>query len=757
MKKLLPIIFLVLILSTIESSAKKSPIDYVNPFMGNISHLLVPTYPTVHLPNSMMRLHPQQDDYTSDRIKGLPLFVNRHRRQFTFNMSPIQGSIDNAKEVVLFTYDHTKINPYSYSLLLDEKNTQVECAVSHQSAIYEIAFSQNEPTFLTFNSVKGKLSVEGNVVKGYEVGRADTKIYIYVELDKSPLEIGVRLKNQYAKGVQTAQGENACVVLSYGNTPQLIKIRYGVSFIDEEQAKANLYREQKGFDLKKIKAEGRATWEKALSVVKIDGLDENQKTVFYTSLYRTFERPIALSEDGRYYSYADQKVHDDNDRTFFTDDWIWDTYLASHPLRTIIQPQVEQDILNSYILLAGQKPEGRQWMPTFPGPNGDYVSMNCNHAVGSVLDAWNKGLRNYDLTKAYNACRGAVEDKTLIPWSESPARNDYDGFYKQNGFLPALHPGEKETMKEVSEWELRQTVAVTLGTSYDHWCLSEIARTLNKKDDVKLFFDRSFNYRNLFNPVTKFFHPKDSNGLFIPNLDYQYSGGRGGRAYYAENNGYTYRWDVKHNVKDLIQLMGGKDMFCSRLDSLFSTKLGSSYKLNYYTSFGGDQTGNVGQFSMGNEPGFHIPYLYNYAGQPWKTQKRVRSLIDQWFRNDLMGIPGDEDGGAMSAFAVFSMIGFYPVTPGVPVYSIGSPHFTNVKITLENGKVFEVVALKCSRENKYIQSATLNGKALTIPFIQHADMANGGKLVFVMGSMPNKQWGIDTKAINELHISAEEY
>ena len=243
----------------------------------------------------------------------------------------------------------------------------------------------------------------------------------------------------------------------------------------------------------------------------------------------------------------------------------------------------------------------------------------------------------------------------------------------------------------------------------------------------------------MFNPETRFFHPKDKSGKFIEPFDYRYSGGMGAREYYGENNGWVYRWDVPHNVADLISLMGGRDAFNQELDRMFNEPLGRS-KFEFYAQLP-DHTGNVGQFSMANEPSLHIPYLYNYSGQPWKTQKRIRTLLHEWFRNDLMGIPGDEDGGGMSAFVVFSMMGFYPVTPGTPTYNIGSPMMEYVKMDLGNGKFFEIEAKNCSMENKYIQSATLNGKEWNMPWFSHSDIANGGKLVLVMGSRANKAWG----------------
>ena len=285
-------------------------------------------------------------------------------------------------------------------------------------------------------------------------------------------------------------------------------------------------------------------------------------------------------------------------------------------------------------------------------------------------------------------------------------------------------------------------IAVTLGNSYDYWCLSQIAKALGKTEDADYFLKHSYNYRNVFNPETGFFHPKDNKGNFIQPFDYVFSGGQGARAYYGENNAWIYRWDVQHNVADLVDLMGGPKKFINNLEDMFNASLGRS-KFDFYHVLP-DHTGNVGQFSMANEPSLHIPYLYNYAGQPWKTQKRIRRLLEEWFRNDLMGVPGDEDGGGMSAFVAFSQMGFYPVTPGSPTYNIGSPVFSDVKMDLGNGKTFEIKAINCSAENKYIQSAKLNGKVLDQPWFNHKDIANGGVLELVMGDKANKNWGVAT-------------
>ena len=653
-----------------KAGAMKSPVEYVNPYMGNISHLLVPTYPTVHLPNSMMRVYPERADFTGDRLGGLPLIVTSHRGSSAFNLSPYQGDESGLRPVVALSYDQEKLTPYRYQVYLDEQNVDVDFAPSRQSAVYSLTFENEAPSYLVFNSRRGEIEVNGNAVSGFQYIEGNTKVYLYAEVDKTPEKVGTLTDGAVKTDVLKKEGENAAVVMAFPANVGKVGVRYGVSFIDAEQAKKNLQREIAAYDVDVVAKAGQNAWNQALDKIQVEGGTEDDKTVFYTSLYRCFERPVCISEDGRYYSAYDGKVHEDGGRPFYVDDWIWDTYRATHPLRALIDAEREGDIINSFLLMAEQM--GTNWMPTFPEVTGDSRRMNSNHGVATVIDAYRKGVRGFDLAKAYEACRKGMEEKTLIPWSGKPA-GWLDQFYKEHGYIPALRPGEKETVENVSMWEKRQPIAVTLGTAYDQWCLGQSAQELGKKDEADYYLKCSYNYRNVFNPETGFFHPKDKDGKFITPLDYRYDGGLGARDYYDENNGYIYRWDVQHNIGDLISLVGGNDKFTAALDDMFNTPLGMS-KWQFYSTLP-DHTGNVGMYSMANEPSLHIPYLYNYAGKPWMTQKRIRTLLTQWFRNDLMGVPGDEDGGGMSAFVAFSQMGFYPVTPGMPSYNIGSPVF----------------------------------------------------------------------------------
>ena len=709
-------------------------VDYVNPYIGNISHLLVPTFPTIQLPNSLMRIYPTRGDYTSERLEGLPVVVTNHRERSAFRISVTQGT--ELKPIISTSWDQERVTPYSYYVQIADNTIDVSLAVSHQSAIYDFEFSNpDQPATVILCSDNGKMNAQGSHAEGYQQLSSSMRIFFSGEFSVKPIECGVLRDGEIQSGQARAEGRQASVAFRFPAGTRKVSLRYGISLIGETQASHNLAREQKGFNRLAVEKKGRKVWNETLGHIQVKGGSEDQKTVFYTSYYRTFERPVCLSEDGRYFSAFDGKIHNDDGVPFYTDDWIWDTYRAAHPLRALIFPAVEENIISSYLLMAEQM--GTKWMPTFPEMTGDTRRMNSNHGVAMVADALYKGLQ-VDADRAFEYCRRGIEEKTLAPWCGNPA-GWIDDFYKQHGYIPALNEGEKETDPNVHGFEKRQPVAVTLGTSYDEWCLSRIAQWRGDEENRQKYLRLSYNYRNVWNAETRFFHPKDKDGRFLPNFDYRFGGGLSAREAYDENNGWTYRWDVQHNLADLARMMGGREQMVANLDQTFAEGMGRG-KREFYNQLP-DQTGNIGQFTMANEPSLHIPYIYNYAGAPWKTQKRIRQCLGTWFRNDVMGVPGDEDGGGLTSFVVFSSMGFYPVTPGFPIYNIGSPLFTDVQVSLPGGKTFRIVAKDCSDTNKYIQSAKLNGKPLDKPWFTHDDIKKGGTLVLEMGSRPNKSWG----------------
>lgn len=729
---------LALAVSVAAFAAEKEPVDYVNPYMGNISHLLVPTFPTVQLPNSMLRVYPVRADYTADQLGGLPLIVTHHRERSAFNLAVYQGDVAViGARPAGYTYDNERLTPYSFYVYLDSACVDVDYAVAPQAAAYRLGLRRKDkPSYIMLSSADGRLAVSGNAVSGWQSLDGRTRVYIHAEFEQAPVRTYV-VKGGKAVPGTAAEGRGACLAIGMPGGTAQVRMRYGVSFISAEQAARNMRRDAPSYDLDALKAAGRRAWNEALGRIEVVGGEEKDKEVFYTSMYRYYERQVCMSEDGRYYSATDGKIHDDGGRPYYTDDWVWDTYRAAHPLRALLEPGKEADIVNSLVTMAVQGDS--LWMPTFPESTGDSRRMNSNHGTAVVADALCKGITAFDVDAAYRACIGGIYYKSLAPWSGTNPGGWLNRFYIKHGYIPSLRPGEKEWLPDVNPGERRQPIAVTLGTAYDEWCLSRIAAYLGLDGDRLKYERRALNYRNVYNPETRFFHPKDSSGRFISPLDYAFDGGMGARDYYGENNGWVYRWDVPHSIADLISLHGGAEQFNADLDQTFRQPLGRS-KFEFYSMLP-DHTGNVGQFSMANEPSLHIPYLYNYSGRPWMTQKRVRKLLDEWFRSDLMGLPGDEDGGGMSAFVVFSMMGIYPVTPGLPIYNIGSPVFPLVRIHLDGGRVFEIDARGASRDNKYIQSATLNGCEWTKPWLTHDDVARGGRLVLQMGDTANRQWG----------------
>ncbi|MCD6347889.1 MAG: glycoside hydrolase family 92 protein, partial [Bacteroidales bacterium] len=499
------------------------------------------------------------------------------------------------------------------------------------------------------------------------------------------------------------------------------------SWIDAKQAGRNLLKENPGWNFQKTVNAGIDAWNTELGKIQVKGGTLDQRVTFYTALYRTMERMININEYGRYYSDYDGRVHK-SAGGFYVDDWSWDTYRALHPLHILIAPEREKDMLRSYILMYTQS----GWMPTFPEIYGDAKCMIGNHQAAIFADAWAKGIRSFSKSKAYAGLRKNAFEGTRLPWREGPS-TELDDFSRKNGYFPALSPGEEEPVKEVHSFEKRQAVAVTLEHAYDDWCLAQLAGAWNHPGDAEILKDRAGNFRNVFNPEIGFMAAKKADGSWVEPFSPATSNGTGCRDYFAEVNSWNYTWSVQHDIPALIELMGGKEMFVKKLDQLFTEPLSGYAKWGTIRDQP-DATGLTGQFVMGNEPGFHVPYLYTLAGVPWKTQKRVRQLMDAWFRNDVMGICGDEDGGALSAWYVFSAMGFYPVTPGKPEYVIGSPIFEEVRIDVGKGKTFTIKAPFVSAQNKYVQEIILNGETQNSYILPHSAVAEGGTLILDMGS-----------------------
>jgi predicted alpha-1,2-mannosidase len=731
-----------------QSARKESMnINYIDPTIGNVAPLLNSNRPVVHLPNQMIRMFPMRYDHLDLQITGFPLLAyNIITPQVFFSVKPSIGEVTDTcwNRRLNYDQDFEIIKPWYYSTMITDDDVKTEYTAGEHTGIYRFTFpgavkknlmlSHCYDTGLFEFKTSNEITGTENVVDA--IHQQKGTVYMYGSFTGNPSSGTSRGEKYWGKysvgtwgGAKPGRMDGVKAWISYPeNDPSVVEFRYAISFISVEQAKKN-FDELNGVTFEELMEKGKSAWSKVMNQIKVEGGTESQRRTFYTALYRCYPRMTNISEGGQYYSGYDKTVHQDS-RPFYTDDYTWGNYLALHPLRMILDPEKEADMLQSYVTMYRQS----GWMPDYPRHFGDREGMFGFHSAVIFLDAYRKGIRNFDVDKALEGMQKSAEQATMLPSRNGP-KGALEDFYNEKGYYPALHPGEIETDPTVlsKPGQKRSSVAITLAHSYDGWALSELAKELGKKDIADRFASKAQNYKNLWNPTSQFFVPRDIKGEWIE-IDPKFDGGRAGLDYYNENNGWMYLWNVQHDIDGLITLMGGEKNFTHRLDQLFTERLDRS-KSAFYANFP-DQTGLIGNFGMGNQVSMFIPYLYNYTSSPWKTQKMTRLLLDTWFKDDIFGVPGDEDGGSLSSFVVFSAMGFFPVKPGVPLYTITSPVFSKVTIDLHNGKTFTLIAEKSSTKNKYIQSAKLNGKALTTPWFSHDDLINGGKLVLEMGEKP---------------------
>ncbi len=733
------------ILTAFTACSPRDYTSYIDPNIGSVATLLTTKNPTVHRPHSMVRVFPLtrpglNDRYLSDKIYGFAFNMPAYRMGAVTELMPTQGKISLSRNKNASVYDHDmeEVHPWFHQVLLEDHDITAGWTTTERTVWYRFKFSRKDSCNVIFrssNQASFKITGE-NAISGWEEFK-NTKQYFYIELSQPFNESSLFKQDQLIPDTKEQTGSKIGAYVSFKDANEPIIIKIGISYISEDQAKDNLQKETSGKNFDQVKNESFRIWKNAINRIRVEGGTERQKRIFYTCLYRANERMVDISEYGKYYSGYDKQIHQTNGRPFFVDDWLWDTFRCLHPLGLILNPNQQADMVQSYVDMYQQS----GWMPTFPQFYGDFPAMIGFHTAPLIWDAYKKGIQNFDVEKAYEGLKKNATQATMLPWRTGPMCS-LDTFYLEHGWYPALKEGEQEPVSMVDGFEKRQAVALSLEHSFDDWCLAQLAKALNKTDDYAYFMKRSANYKNVYNPATGFMSPKDANGNWIEPFDPQLSGGTGSRMYFAENNSYIWTFNVMHDIPGLIGLMGGNDKFVDRLDNLFNEPTHIS-KWQFMGQFP-DATGLNGMFPAGNEPSFHVPYLYNYAGQPWKTQRRIREIMDMWFDDSPLGLAGDEDGGALCSWYVFSAMGFYPVTPGSNLYAIGSPFFSRIAITLPNGKTFAVDARNCSKKNKYIQSAKLNGKELNRAWLTHSEIMDGGKLELIMGNRPNKQWGTDS-------------
>jgi len=513
-----------------------------------------------------------------------------------------------------------------------------------------------------------------------------------------------------------------------------IMIKVGISYTSIEGARRNLKEEIPDWDFDRVKSDARNLWNKELSRIKIDGATDDQKEIFYTALYHSLlAQYISQDVDGAY-SGMDGKLHEANGFDYYGSFSCWDTYRTEHPLLTLIAPERVNDIIKSIIA----KTKDLSWLPAQHFINVPGEGMVADHLVPVIVDAYMKGFRDYDVELLYKAMRTKALESPKPPLPPYAGRPGLE-YFTRLGYLP---------VDKVAE-----SVSNTLELTYDDFCIAQLAKELGEKDDYSEFIRRANNYKNLWNTETQFMRPRKSDGSWLEPLNgrtqeivkerghsyYKYFDpllvGRRPNRHYTESNAWQYIWSVQHDIRGLINLFGGNRGFIEKLDTFF--EMSPIITPPKYVG----AVGTIGQYVHGNQPSHHVAYLYNYAGEPWKTQQRVRQVTEGLYRTGPGGLCGNEDMGSLSSWYIFSSIGFYPVAPGSSIYVIGSPLFGKATINTGNKKTFIVQTINNSKVNKYIQSATLNGDPLTRTWLSHEEIVKGGILIFEMGSVPNKKWG----------------
>ena len=707
---------------------------YVNPFIGTGAidgGLSGNNYPGATSPFGMIQLSPD----TSEAPNWGDASGYDYNRNTIFGFSHTRLSGTGASDLIditlmptssgrtssAFTHDEEKARPGYYQVMLKDENINAELTTTQRNGIhrYQYPAGKDAEIILDMDHSADKGSwgrriinsqiriLNDHAVEGYRIitGWAKLrKIYFYMEFSSPILTSTLRDGGRVHENTAVINGTNLHGCFRFGQlNGKPLTCKVALSSVSMENARQNM--EAPHWDFDRYVAAADADWEKQLGKIEVKGT-EVQKEIFYTALYHTMIQPNTMSDvNGEYMAadYTTRKVA--NNETHYTTFSLWDTFRASHPLYTLLEPERVTDFVKSMI----RQYEYYGYLPIWQLWGQDNYCMIGNHSIPVITDAILKGIPGIDMEKAYEA----VYNSSVTSHPNSPFE-----VWEKYGFMP-------ENIQT-------QSVSITLEQAFDDWCVAQLAAKLNKDADYQRFHKRSEYYRNLFHPKTKFFQSKNDKGEWIEPFDpYQY-GGNGGHPF-TEGNAWQYFWYVPHNIQALMELTGGTKAFEQKLDTFFTSTY-KSEQMNHNAS------GFVGQYAHGNEPSHHVAYLYNFAGQPWKTQKYVSHILNTLYNNTSSGYAGNDDCGQMSAWYVFSAMGFYPVNPADGRYIIGSPLLDECTLKLAGNKEFRIRTIRKSPEDIYIQSVTLNGKKHKDFFITHQDIMNGGTMVFKMGKKPSG-WG----------------
>jgi predicted alpha-1,2-mannosidase len=627
-----------------------------------------------------------------------------------------------------FSHDNEVAQPGYYSVLLERYNVKAELTATKRAAIHRYTFPEAEDAgfILDFDySIERQTNEEMKIEVISDTEIRGHKKTVYWAFDQ--------YINFYAKfskpftytlvtdSVALEEGgpllPTAKVLLQFPTAQnEEVLVKVGVSAVDMDGARKNVEAEIPGWDFDGVRSAARQAWNDYLSKIDIRTQNADQRTMFYTALYHTGLQPNLFTDaDGRYFG-MDLKPHQGSvDEPVYTIFSLWDTFRAYHPLMTIIDPELNEAFIRSLI----QKEKEGGVFPMWELAGNYTGTMIGYHAASLIADSYAKGYRNFDVKEAYRACLRTAEYDTT-------------GIITHPRVLPHLMPQAKYWKNKIGYVPCdkdNESVAKALEYAYDDWCISQLAEAMGDEPNRTKYAAFAEGYKVYFDPSTRFMRGLDSEGNWRTSFNPRASTHRNDD--YCEGTAWQWTWFVPHDVDGLVELMGGRDAFIGKLDSLFvadSSLEGESVSV--------DISGLIGQYAHGNEPSHHIAHLYNYVGQPYKTQALVDSVLHTLYFNEPNGLSGNEDCGQMSAWYVLNAMGFYQVCPGKPVYSIGRPLFDEAAIRLQNGNTFTIIAHNNSRDNKYVRKIILNGEELAAPFFNHQDIVNGGTLELTMGAEP---------------------
>ena len=718
-------------------------VDYVNPLMGTESTFAFShgnTYPAVAVPWGMNFWSPQTGEngsgwmytYTDSLMRG---FRQTHQPSpwindyGTFSIMPLAGElkVSHKERLVPFSHQQEKSTPYNYSVIFDN-GVQTSLSATSRGAVFEVTFPDKEDQYVVVDAYNGGGSMviePGNkLLKGvsrYNNGGVPDNFanYFMVEFSHPVTGYGVYNGDTLLHEQTHVAADYSCAYLKF-DVPagEKLTIRTASSFISPEQAAINFNREVADADVKLIGGKAREQWNNYLGRVEAEGGTDDQLRTFYSCLYRTLLFPREFYEfDSQgnpvYYSPYDGNVYDGY---MYTDNGFWDTFRAVHPMFTLLYPEVSERVTQSIINAYNES----GFMPEWASP-GHRGCMIGNNSISLLVDTWMKGIRTVDAEKALEAMIHQTQSRH--PEIASVGRDGFE-YYNKIGYVP--YP------------EVPEATAKTLEYAYADWCIARFAETLGKQYIAGQYYRRAQNYRNLYYPEHGFMWTKDAKGNWRDKFDATEWGGP-----FTEGSSWHWTWSVFHDPEGLSDLMGGHEPMVARLDSMFVAP--NTYNYGTYGfvihEIAEMVALDMGQYAHGNQPVQHAIYLYDYVGQPWKTQYHIRNVMDKLYNPGSKGYCGDEDNGQTSAWYVFSAMGFYPVCPGMPEYAIGSPLFKKVTLHLSEGKTFTVSAANNAADRPYIQKAMLNGEELSRNYLTHDELLKGGELTLSMDSVPNTQRG----------------